>query len=149
WGGSSNCSTIIGSLGAGPTRTCNVTLTGVLVVCAALVLGAVIAFVNAVRGPRERWLVAAVVPAVVWYVGVQGIAWYVSSFIVKPNELVCEKPYIVYNTDLTRQAYGLKQALQDTLRQIQEIRTYYDFPDIDIDRYEINGATREVMLATR
>ena len=28
-------------------------------------------------------------------------------------------------------------ALQDTLRQIQEIRTYYDFPDIDIDRYEI------------
>jgi len=27
---------------------------------------------------------------------------------------------------------------QDTLRQIQEIRTYYDFPDIDIDRYEID-----------
>ena len=31
------------------------------------------------------------------------------------------------------------RALQDTLRQIQEIRTYYDFPDIDIDRYEIDG----------
>src|SRR6202034_4073441 len=40
-------------------------------------------------------------------------------------------------------------ALQDTLRQIQEIRTYYDFPDIDIDRYEIDGAVREVMLAAR
>ena len=40
-------------------------------------------------------------------------------------------------------------ALQDTLRQIQEIRTYYDFPDIDIDRYEIDGTTREVMLAAR
>jgi uncharacterized protein len=39
--------------------------------------------------------------------------------------------------------------LQDTLRQIQEIRTYYDFPGIDIDRYEIDGTTREVMLATR
>ncbi|MGA8443530.1 MAG: hypothetical protein WB762_34930 [Candidatus Sulfotelmatobacter sp.] len=26
--------------------------------------------------------------------------------------------------------------MQDTLRQIQEIRTYHDFPDIDIDRYE-------------
>jgi len=25
-------------------------------------------------------------------------------------------------------------ALRDTLRRIQEIRTYYDFPDIDIDR---------------
>src|SRR5437870_13808970 len=38
------------------------------------------------------------------------------------------------------------RALQDTLRQIQEIRSYYDFPDIDIDRYEINNTMREVML---
>jgi uncharacterized membrane protein (UPF0182 family) len=160
----------------------HVTLTGMLVVCAALVLGAVVAAVNAVRVPRGRWLVAAIVPAAVCYLGVQGIGWYVSSFIVKPNELVREKPYIVYNTDLTRQAYGLNRvsqhefpaettveaadpannqatlqnirlwdwhALQDTLRQIQEIRTYYDFPDIDIDRYEIDGTTREVMLAGR
>jgi uncharacterized membrane protein (UPF0182 family) len=153
-----------------------------LVVCAALVLGAVVAAVNAVRVPRGRWLLAAILPAAVCYVAVQGIGWYVSSFIVKPNELVREKPYIVYNTDLTRQAYGLNRvsqrefpaettveaadpannqatlqnirlwdwhALQDTLRQIQEIRTYYDFPDIDIDRYEIDGTTREVMLAAR
>src|SRR6201986_2832015 len=41
------------------------------------------------------------------------------------------------------------RALQDTLRQIQEIRTYYDFPDIDIDRYVINGEERQVMLAAR
>jgi uncharacterized membrane protein (UPF0182 family) len=41
------------------------------------------------------------------------------------------------------------RALQDTLRQIQEIRTYYDFPDIDIDRYQIEGRPREVMLAAR
>jgi hypothetical protein len=160
----------------------HVTLTGMLVVCAALVLGAVVAAVNAVRVPRGRWLLAAILPAAVCYVAVQGIGWYVSSFIVKPNELVREKPYIVYNTDLTRQAYGLNRvsqrefpaettveaadplnnqatlqnirlwdwhALQDTLRQIQEIRTYYDFPDIDIDRYEIDGTTREVMLAAR
>jgi len=160
----------------------HVTLTGMLVVCPALVLGAVIAAVNAVRVPRGRWLVAAILPAAVCYAAVQGIGWYVSSFIVKPNELVREKPYIVYNTDLTRQAYGLNRvmqrefpaettveaadpannqptlqnirlwdwhALQDTLRQIQEIRTYYDFPDIDIDRYQIDGTTREVMLAAR
>ena len=41
------------------------------------------------------------------------------------------------------------RALQDTLRQIQEIRTYYDFPDIDIDRYRIDGQMRQVMLAAR
>ena len=160
----------------------HVILTGMLVVSAALVLGAMIAFINAVRVPRGRWLIAAILPATVCYVAVQAIAWYVGSFIVKPNELVREKPYIVYNTALTRQAYGLDRvtqrefpaettveavdpannqatlqnirlwdwrALQDTLRQIQEIRTYYDFPDIDIDRYDIDGTTREVMLAAR
>ncbi len=160
----------------------HVTIPGLLIVCAALVLGAVIAAVNAVRVPRGRWLIAAMLPAAVCYVLLQGVGWYVSSFIVKPNELVREKPYIVYNTDFTRQAYGLDRvvqrefpaettveaadaannqttlqnirlwdwhALQDTLRQIQEIRTYYDFPDIDIDRYSIDGTTREVMLAAR
>jgi hypothetical protein len=160
----------------------HVLLTGLLVVCVALVLGAAIAVVNAVRVPRGRWLIAAILPAAVCYIALQGVAWYVSSFIVKPNELVREKPYIVYNTELTRQAYGLNgvaqrefpaettveaadpannqatlqnirlwdwRALQDTLRQIQEIRTYYDFPDIDIDRYAIDGTTREVMLAAR
>jgi uncharacterized membrane protein (UPF0182 family) len=160
----------------------HVALTGMLVVCAALVLGAMIAAGNGMRVARGRWLIAVILPAAVCYIVVQAVSWYVSSFIVKPNELVREKPYIVYNTSLTRQAYGLDRvaqrefpaettvdaadpqnnqatlqnirlwdwhALQDTLRQIQEIRTYYDFPDIDIDRYEIDGTTREVMLAAR
>ena len=160
----------------------HVMLTGMLVVCAALVLGAAIACMNVVSVPRLRWLLLAVAPAVVCYLAVQILGWYVSSFIVKPNELARERPYIAYNIDFTRQAYGLNRllrrefpaettveaadaannqatlqnirlwdwrALQDTLRQIQEIRTYYDFPDIDIDRYEINGNMREVMLAAR
>ena len=77
---------------AGVTYTdAHVTLTGLLVVCAALVLGAVIASVNAVRVPRGRWLVAAILPAAVCYIAVQGIAWYVTNFIVKPNELVREE----------------------------------------------------------
>ena len=41
------------------------------------------------------------------------------------------------------------RALQDTLRQIQEIRTYYDFADVDVDRYVIDGEKRSMMLATR
>jgi uncharacterized protein len=160
----------------------HVTLPGLLVVCVALILGAAIALVNVASAPRVRWLVAAVIPAVVVYFGLQIVGWYVSNFVVKPNELVRERPYIAYNIDLTRKAYGLDRvsrrefpaettveasdaannqatlqnirlwdwhALQDTLRQIQEIRTYYDFPDIDIDRYEINGTMRQVMLATR
>jgi uncharacterized membrane protein (UPF0182 family) len=160
----------------------HVTLTGLLFVCVALVLGAAIAAVNAVSTQRGRRLVVAVLPAAGCFIAVQLVGWYVSSFIVKPNELVREKPYIAHNIELTRQAYGLDrfalrefpaettvaaadpannqptlqnirlwdwQALQDTLRQIQEIRTYYDFPDIDIDRYEIDGTQRQVMLAAR
>ena len=37
------------------------------------------------------------------------------------------------------------RALQDTLRQVQEIRTYYDFPDIDIDRY-VNPLTGFIVM---
>jgi uncharacterized membrane protein (UPF0182 family) len=160
----------------------HITLTGMLFVCAALLLGAVIAAANAFSMSQGRWLIAAILPSAVCFVALQGISWYISSFIVKPNELVREQPYIAHNVDFTRKAYGLDrfsrrefpaettvgatdpannqptlqnirlwdvQALQDTLRQIQEIRTYYDFPDIDIDRYQIDGTLRQVMLATR
>src|ERR1700675_1441421 len=90
----------------------HVMLTGLLVVCVGLILGAAIAVINAVSAPRMRWLVAAVVPAAVCYLAVQIIAWYVGNFIVKPNELVRERPFIAYNIDLTRQAYGLDRMTQ-------------------------------------
>jgi hypothetical protein len=160
----------------------HVMLTGLLAVCVALILGGAIASINILSTPRLRWLAVSIAPALLCYVVLQVIGWYVSSFVVKPNELVRERPYIANNIELTRKAYGLDlisqrefpaettveatdpannqatlqnirlwdwRALQDTLRQIQEIRTYYDFPDIDIDRYEIDGTMRQVMLATR
>jgi uncharacterized membrane protein (UPF0182 family) len=160
----------------------HVTLTGMLVACAALLLGAIVAAISAVWAPRGRWLLAAIIPVALCYAAFGVVSWYVSSFLVKPNELVRERPYIAYNIEMTRQAFGLDRfvqrefpaettveatdpannqatlqnirlwdwhALQDTLRQIQEIRTYYDFPDIDIDRYQIDGKTQEVMLGTR
>ncbi|MDR1917263.1 MAG: UPF0182 family protein [Synergistaceae bacterium] len=36
-----------------------------------------------------------------------------------------------------------------TYKQLQEIRTYYDFADIDIDRYDIDGRSQQVMLSAR
>jgi uncharacterized membrane protein (UPF0182 family) len=36
-----------------------------------------------------------------------------------------------------------------TLDQLQTIRRYYDFTDVDTDRYQINGAERQVMLSAR
>ncbi|NES24224.1 MAG: UPF0182 family protein, partial [Symploca sp. SIO3E6] len=108
--------------------------------------------------------------------------WFQQQFIVEPNELAKEKPYIAHNIQFTRQAYGLdvvqseqypakaqlnRQALQanqstisnirlwdyrpllSTYRQLQEIRLYYRFKDIDIDRYTLNGNYQQVMLAPR
>jgi hypothetical protein len=39
--------------------------------------------------------------------------------------------------------------LQRTYEQLQALRPYYQFSEIDIDRYEIDGEVRQVMLAGR
>ena len=41
------------------------------------------------------------------------------------------------------------RALADTNEQLQSIRSYYKFNDIDIDRYTLNGKPQEVMIAAR
>ncbi|KPK21251.1 MAG: hypothetical protein AMK69_22200 [Nitrospira bacterium SG8_3] len=106
----------------------------------------------------------------------------VQKFVVKPNELAKESPYIAYNIDYTRKAYNLdrikevdfpvsdqlsmedtkeqnvtiqniriwdERPLLQTYRQIQTIRLYYDFNNVDVDRYLINNQYRQVMLAAR
>lgn len=39
--------------------------------------------------------------------------------------------------------------LYDTYAQLQEIRTYYKFHDLDVDRYWLNGSYQSVMLSAR
>lgn len=39
--------------------------------------------------------------------------------------------------------------LQDTYQQLQSIRTYYSFKDIDVDRYTINGSYQQVEISAR
>ena len=167
--------------GAGYTEA-HILIPGLLLVALALVVGVAIALFNAI-GPRKLvTLLAALAPVVVVYVGLTVVSWYVGGFVVKPNQLVRERPYIARNIEFTTRAFNLSgvqqkpfpadsglaavdfahnsatvenirlwdwRALQDTLRQIQEIRTYYDFPDIDIDRYRIGGRVRQVMVAAR
>jgi uncharacterized membrane protein (UPF0182 family) len=41
------------------------------------------------------------------------------------------------------------RALADTNEQLQSIRSYYKFNDIDIDRYTLDGKSQEVMIAAR
>ena len=53
----------------------HVTLTGLLLVCFALILGAMVALANAMRWPRGRWLLAAVLPAILCFAGVRVTGW--------------------------------------------------------------------------
>ena len=106
----------------------------------------------------------------------------VQKFIVHPDELAKESPYIARNIEATNEAYGLAdieefeisgeanltaQDLQEegatvqniritdyrpTLQiynQLQVLRYYYSFVDVDIDRYEIDGTQRQVFIAAR
>ncbi|SIT47115.1 conserved membrane hypothetical protein [Paraburkholderia ribeironis] len=41
------------------------------------------------------------------------------------------------------------QPLMDTYAQLQEIRTYYKFRSVDIDRYQLDTGYRQVMLSAR
>jgi uncharacterized membrane protein (UPF0182 family) len=159
------------------------TLPALLIVAIALIIGAIISLVNAFTVRRFSLLVIALaLPVAVYILGVVLVPGYVQSFVVKPNELDRETPYIAHNLEWTRRGFGLEhielrdfdaetsiaaldlqnnrasidnirlwdwRALQDTLRQIQAIRTYYDFPDVDVDRYVVSGQTRQMMIAPR
>ena len=104
------------------------------------------------------------------------------KFVVSPNELSREMPYIKWSIAGTRAAYNVDQIdernftptenlskdslesntatlknirlwdhlpLLTTYSQLQEIRTYYEFLDVDNDRYMIDGELRQVMLSPR
>jgi uncharacterized protein len=111
-----------------------------------------------------------------------GYTAIIQRFVVGPNEIVKETPFIRWAVEHTRKAYGIDQVqemefdpaenltvqalkrnaptinnirlwdhspLLTTFGQLQEIRTYYEFMDVDNDRYRINGEYRQVMLSPR
>ncbi|HEX8179367.1 MAG TPA: UPF0182 family protein [Pyrinomonadaceae bacterium] len=158
-------------------------LPGLLIVAGALVVAALVALVNAfTRRGRRLLIAAAALPLVVYIVAVLLVPTYVQSFVVKPNELERETPYIEQNIAWTRAAFQLERvavrdfeadsspaayaldanrttldnirlwdrvALQATLTQIQEIRNYYSFAEVDVDRYTVGGQQRQVMIGAR
>jgi uncharacterized membrane protein (UPF0182 family) len=159
------------------------TIPALLVVSVALVIAALILLVNAFFVRRFSLVVIAIaIPLAAYLGGVVAVPSYVQSFVVKPNELDRESPYITNNIEWTRRAFALEnlelrdfeadattaavdpaankdtlqnirlwdwQALKDTLKQIQAIRTYYDFSDVDVDRYTSSSQTHQMMIAPR
>ena len=137
---------------------------------------------NAFRPKMKLLLISGGVWVVAILVLGNGLPILVQQFVVKPNELAKESPFIAHNIEFTRKAYNLnnieevdfkineelsaeevrdndvtiqnirvwdERPLLQTYRQIQAIRLYYDFSNMDVDRYMIDNTYRQVMLAAR
>jgi uncharacterized protein len=132
------------------------------------------------RARLAPYLIGGFLGAMLWFLLV--LPLFVQRFVVEPNELELETPYLERNIAFTRDAYGLTgvaesahdprpsldmptiaanrptidnirlwdwQPLTQTFRQLQQIRTYYAFRNVDIDRYRIGNDYRQVVLSAR
>jgi hypothetical protein len=106
----------------------------------------------------------------------------IQNYIVKPNEVDKEKPYIAKNIQATLEAYKLThvdirdfsyqrfpmnykvsqvknvlrnipvwdaETLDYVFKQLQELRTYYTFPFVNVGRYTVTGNYQQVFLSPR
>lgn len=150
-------------------------LTAVVLLAAALSLA---------NGFIRRWRFLLLVGAAWLLIAIVGPIYpgVMQRYVVAPNELAAERPYIRHAITFTRYAFGLENVqehefpaagqltpqvleanrptlqnirlwdwrpLLTTYGQLQEIRLYYTFNDVDVDRYILGGEMREVMLAVR
>ena len=144
-------------------------------------VASLISFVGIVRPGMKKVMLSGAGLALVFFVA-NFYPKILQKFVVVPNELVKEAPYIEHTIAGALTAYGLSQTethelsgsasltaesvrknattiknirlwdeapLLDTLGQIQEIRTYYQFQSVDNDRYRINGDYRQTLLSPR
>jgi uncharacterized membrane protein (UPF0182 family) len=132
---------------------------------------------------RTKHVVAGILTYVALYVvAVLALPYLFQTFVVKPNELSLETPYLNHYIDFTRKAYKLdgiqetaypalsdltpeviarnqdtiqnirlwdSRPLLQTYQQTQAIRLYYEFYNVDVDRYHLADGYHQVMLASR
>jgi uncharacterized protein len=144
-------------------------------------VAALFSFMGLIRPGLKKVILSGVGLALIFFVG-NFYPKILQRFVVVPNELVKEAPYIEHTISGALTAYGLSKTethelsgsasltaesirhnsttiknirlwdqapLLDTLGQIQEIRTYYQFQSVDNDRYQINGDYRQTLLSPR
>lgn len=160
----------------------HVKLPVIWILCVLCLLLAIVAFFQLYKN-RFKWLlIGGVATFVIGALGTAILPGLVQSFMVEPNELQLEKPYLKNNIEMTRSAYELdkfhqrnynasdtltwpkiqnNQATLDnirlwdprlliqTYRQLQEIRLYYQFYNVDVDRYHTNDGYLQMMLSAR
>ena len=145
------------------------------VVCALLV-------VKRFRPGWKSLVIGVGAYAALYVIGLMLVPALFQKFVVQPNELSLETPYLNSYIHFTRNAYNLdniqetsypaltdltsaviarnqdtiqnirlwdKRPLLQTYQQTQAIRLYYEFFNVDVDRYHLPDGYHQVMLATR
>lgn len=160
----------------------NARLPALQILAVVVGIAAIATFVNAffrtlwvLVGALGLWLVASILILGVY-------PSLIDRFVVTPDQLNKERPYIARNIEATRTAYALtaidessvditsdpaeaeiRRQLADTTsvrlwdyrpllsayQQLQALRQYYAFNDVDVDRYALNGNETPVMLSAR
>lgn len=154
----------------------------IALVCLAGTALSLVYFLNTRKGVRVFAIFAAafIVAAFVRYSDF--LPRVVQKYVVKPNEISKERPYIENNIRQTLAAWRLDdveirdfsperiptdiaipdiqailrntpvwdgELLDVVYKQSQGLRTYYDFPSVNVDRYTVNNVYQQVFLAAR
>lgn len=148
------------------------------------VLSVVGAITTALHIKKKEFRKIIRVPLIMIGIGILGIvaSSITQSFIVSPDEINKEKPFLERNIKYTQYAYDLQDVttkpytaskslssadldnnsetisnirindyspVKTFYNQTQSIRRYYNFCDVDVDRYMIDGELTQTYLATR
>ena len=160
----------------------NIKLPVIWIMTILCLLLAVFSFYQVVKQRIKPLLVGVVGTIILGIVGTSFLPTVVQKFVVEPNELAYESPYLKDNIKQTRAAYKLDditeysyqaadtltrdlitqnqttidnirlwdpRLLIETYRQLQEIRLYYQFNNVDVDRYRTNEGYQQMMLSAR
>jgi uncharacterized protein len=161
----------------------HVMLAGIRISAIAGLIAAAVVVYGALREKLVWFAFLAVVGYVAVGIVFRGLAPAAEQkFVVAPNELARERPYLQRHITATRHAWRLdsvmtrelegdvqlsmadiradaptidnvrlweRDLLKQTFGQLQEIRTYYDFPSVNDDRYVIDGKYRQVHVSAR
>lgn len=73
----------------------------------------------------------------------------IEEFMFDPDDTVSEADLEASDAALQNIRLWDYRPLLDSYAQLQELRPYYTFNDVDVDRYLVEGMTRQVMLSAR
>ncbi|KYH33951.1 hypothetical protein CLTEP_21300 [Clostridium tepidiprofundi DSM 19306] len=151
------------------------------IIAVSSAIASIVIFVSILLS-KVKPIVFSVIGIVVLVLCENIVSGVVQHFIVQPNGIKMEEPYIAKNIEYTRKGFNIdsvseipfkiknnltKKDIEDNkmtienikinsykpalefYNQFQYIKYYYDFNDIDVDRYTINGKYSQVFIAPR